>query len=112
MGMVARTVSAGTATSAAFHISEGEQVVGFHFDAALTQTALTFTATVDGTNYRAVEDAASTAAVGVTGAASTISMLNTVATKDAIGPLKNFKVVLGGNNTGDTVITALTQRVC
>lgn len=111
MGQVARTIAAGAATSAAFHISENFVVTGFAFDAALSQTALTFTATVDGTNYLAVEDVASVAALGVTGAASTISMLNTVALKEGIGPLKDFKVVLGGNNTGATVITALTQRV-
>ena len=111
MGQVARTVPAGEATSAAFHVSENYVVTGFAFDGALNQTALTFTATVNGTTYLVVEDVASTAALGVTGAASTISMLTTTALKEGIGPLKDFKIVLGGNNTLDTVITALTQRV-
>lgn len=111
MGQVAATIAAGTATSSAFNISENYVVTGFAFDAALSQTAITFTATVDGTNYLVVEDGASVGAIGITGAASTISMLTDTADIAAISPLKNFKVVLGGNNTGATTITAITQKV-
>lgn len=111
MGQVSRKVAAGAAISEAFMIDEDYVVTGFVFDAALTQTAVTFTATADGTNYVAVEDSTSAAAVGITAEASKVSMLNTVATKEGIGPLKNFKAVLGGNNTGVTWITALTQKV-
>ena len=111
MGQVARTIAAGAATSAAFHISENYVVTGFAFDGALSQTSVSFTAAIDGTTYVGVEDDASVTFT-ITAEASKISMLTTAAKIAAVSPLKDFKVVLGGNNTGATVVTALTQRVC
>lgn len=110
MGMVARKVANGAATSEAFKIGENYVVTGFHFDASLSQTSISFTASVDGSTYVPVEDDASVTFT-MTGAASTISMLTTPAKIAAVSPLKDFKVVLGGNNSGDTWITALTQKV-
>jgi len=113
MGQVAVTVAGGATTSGAAKIAENYEVTGFVFDSALGNTAVSFTMSIDGTNYLAVEDDAS-AAITITGEASKPSMLATATKANALRGLKDFKIVLGGAQGASTptTITILTQRVC